>query len=115
MRVLERAPIGDHSNGFWDKVIEVNLSSQFILARELSKNMVRNNYGKIIFTASILSFQGGLFVPSYAASKGGVAQLTKALSNELSEKGINVNAVAPGYIKTDITTPLREDPSELSS
>ena len=107
---LERAPIGDYLDDFWDKVIEVNLSSQFILARELSKNMVKKSYGKIIFTASILSFQGGLFVPSYTASKGGVAQLTKALSNELSEKGINVNAVAPGYIKTDITTSLREDP-----
>ena len=107
---LERTLVEDHSEDFWDKVIEVNLSSQFILARELSKNMVRNGYGKIIFTASILSFQGGLFVPSYTASKGGIAQLTKALSNEFSEKGINVNAVAPGYIKTDITTALRKDP-----
>ena len=107
---LERTSVGDHSDDSWDKVIEVNLSSQFILARELSKNMVKNGYGKIIFTASILSFQGGLFVPSYTASKGGLAQLTKALSNEFSEKGINVNAVAPGYIKTDITTALRKDP-----
>ena len=72
--------------------------------------MVKKSYGKIVFTASILSFQGGLLVPSYAASKGGIAQLTKSLSNELAEKGINVNSVAPGYIETDITTALRHDP-----
>ena len=107
---LQRTPIQNHSDEDWDGIIEVNLSSQFILARELSRNMVKKSYGKIVFTASILSFQGGLLVPSYAASKGGIAQLTKSLSNELAEKGINVNSVAPGYIETDITTALRHDP-----
>ena len=107
---LQRTPIQNHSDEYWDRIIEVNLSSQFILARELSRNMVKKSYGKIVFTASILSFQGGLLVPSYAASKGGIAQLTKSLSNELAEKGINVNSVAPGYIETDITTALRHDP-----
>ena len=111
---LERSNLSDHKDEDWDKVIEVNLTSQFVLARELSKEMVVKNYGKIIFTASVLSFQGGLFVPSYAASKGGVGQLTKALSNELADKGINVNAIAPGYVETDITTALREDPKRAS-
>ncbi len=106
--------LSDHKDEYWDKVIEVNLSSQFVLARELSKEMVAKNYGKIIFTASVLSFQGGLFVPSYAASKGGVGQLTKALSNELADKGINVNAIVPGYVETDITATLREDPKRAS-
>ena len=107
---LVRTPLEDHTDHHWDKIIEINLSSQFILARELSKSMIENGFGKIIFTASILSYQGGLFVPSYASSKGGIAQLTKALSNELAEKGINVNAIAPGYVATDITTALRTDP-----
>ena len=88
---------------------EINLSSQFVLARELSSKMIDRGWGKIIFTASILSHQGGLFVPSYTASKGGIAQLTKALSNELADKGINVNSIAPGYVVTDITTALRQD------
>ena len=72
--------------------------------------MVGNNYRKIIFTASVLSFQGGVFVPSYAASKGGVSQLTKAMANELANKGINVNAIAQGYVETDINSSLRDDP-----
>ncbi len=107
---LIRTPLQDHSDEYWDKIMEVNLSSQFILARELSKAMLKRGKGKIIFTASVLSYQGGLFVPSYASSKGGIAQLTKALSNELAEKGINVNAIAPGYVVTDITKALRTDP-----
>ena len=107
---LVRAPLKDHTDEYWDKIIEINLSSHFILARELSKEMLVRGHGKIVFTASILSYQGGLFVPSYASSKGGIAQLTKALSNELAEKGINVNAIAPGYVVTDITTALRTDP-----
>ena len=106
---LIRTELKEHSDEHWDGILEINLSSQFILARELSRQMVEKGWGKIIFTASILSYQGGLFVPSYTASKGGVAQLTKALSNELADKGINVNSIAPGYVVTDITSALRED------
>ena len=106
---LIRTELKKHSDDHWDRILEINLSSQFILARELSQKMVEKGWGKIIFTASILSYQGGLFVPSYAASKGGIAQLTKALSNELADKGINVNSIAPGYVVTDITSALRED------
>ena len=106
---LIRTELKEHSDDHWDRILEINLSSQFILARELSRQMVKNGWGKIIFTASILSYQGGLFVPSYTASKGGIAQITKALSNELADKGINVNSIAPGYVVTDITSALRED------
>ena len=106
---LIRTELKQHSDEDWDRIIEINLSSQFILARELSSKMVERGWGKIIFTASILSYQGGLFVPSYSASKGGIAQITKALSNELADKGINVNSIAPGYVVTDITSALRED------
>ena len=90
-------------------MLEVNLSSQFVLARELGRAMVERGEGKIIFVASLLSFQGGITVPGYAASKGGVAQLTKALANEWAPHGVNVNAIAPGYIATDNTSQLRED------
>ena len=104
-----RAPAAEHSDEYWDKVLEVNLSSQFVLSRELGREMIKRGSGKIIFTASLLSFQGGINVPSYAASKGGIAQLTMALSNEWAGRGIQVNAIAPGYIATDNTTALRED------
>ena len=106
---LIRTELNEHNDAHWDRIIEINLSSQFVLARELSSKMIERGWGKIIFTASILSHQGGLFVPSYSASKGGIAQLTKALSNELAGKGINVNSIAPGYVVTDITTALRQD------
>ena len=106
---LIRTELNQHSDDHWDRILEINLSSQFVLARELSSKMIERGWGKIIFTASILSHQGGLFVPSYTASKGGIAQLTKALSNELADKGINVNSIAPGYVVTDITTALRQD------
>jgi 2-deoxy-D-gluconate 3-dehydrogenase len=104
-----RNPISDHSDEYWDKVIEVNLSSQFVLTREIGKDMAARGFGKIIFIASLLSFQGGILVPGYAASKGGVKQLTMAFANEWASKGINVNAIAPGYIATDNTKALRED------
>jgi 2-deoxy-D-gluconate 3-dehydrogenase len=104
-----RNPVSEHSDEYWDKVIEVNLSSQFILTRELGKEMVKRGYGKIIFIASLLSFQGGILVPGYAASKGGIKQLTMAFANEWASKGVNVNAIAPGYIATDNTRALRED------
>lgn len=107
---IKRAPAESHSDDYWNEVIEVNLNAQFVLAREFGKDMVKRGSGKIIFTASLLTFFGGITVPSYAASKGGVGQLTKALSNEWAGKGVNVNAIAPGYIKTDNTAPLREDP-----
>lgn len=104
-----RAPAAEHSDEYWDKVIEVNLNAQFILSREIGKSMVERNSGKIIFTASLLTFQGGITVPGYAASKGAVGQLVMALSNEWAAHGVNVNAIAPGYIATDNTAALRED------
>ncbi len=104
-----RTPAEEHTDEYWDKVIEVNLNAQFVLAREFGKLMLERGKGKIIFTASLLTFQGGITVPSYAASKGGVGQLTKALANEWAGKGVNVNAIAPGYIATDITAALRAD------
>ena len=88
-------------------MIEVNLNAQFVLAREIGKRMLERGQGKIIFIASLLSFQGGITIPGYAASKGGIAQLTMALSNEWAGKGVNVNAIAPGYIETDNTAALR--------
>ncbi len=106
---IERRPAAEHSDDLWDRVLEVNLSSQFVLARELGRAMVERGEGKIIFVASLLSFQGGVTVPGYAASKGGVGQLTKALANEWAPHGVNVNAIAPGYIATDNTRQLRED------
>jgi 2-deoxy-D-gluconate 3-dehydrogenase len=105
-----RQPAAEHTNAYWDQVIEINLSAQFILSREIGKHMVQRGSGKIIFTASLLTFQGGITVPGYAASKGGVGQLTKALANEWASKGVNVNAIAPGYIATDNTEALRKDP-----
>jgi 2-deoxy-D-gluconate 3-dehydrogenase len=105
-----RKPAAEHPDEYWDKIIEVNLNAQFVLAREFGKDMLARGEGKIIFTASLLSFQGGITVPGYAASKGGVAQLAKALANEWAGKGVNVNAIAPGYIATDVTTALRADP-----
>ena len=110
-----RNPAAEHSDEFWDEVLEVNLSSQFILSREIGSAMLAQGSGKIIFTASLLSFQGGINVPGYAASKGGIARLTMALANEWAGKGINVNAIAPGYISTDNTAALREDKERSSS
>jgi 2-deoxy-D-gluconate 3-dehydrogenase len=104
-----RQPAAEHSDEYWDKVIEVNLSAQFVLSREIGKEMVARGSGKIIFTASLLTFQGGITVPGYAASKGGIGQLTMALANEWAGKGVNVNAIAPGYISTDNTEALRND------
>ena len=110
-----RNPAAIHSDEFWDEVLEVNLNSQFILSREIGKRMIEQGAGKIIFTASLLSFQGGINVPGYAASKGGIARLTMALANEWAGKGINVNAIAPGYISTDNTEALRNDPERANS
>ncbi|MEH6405692.1 MAG: SDR family NAD(P)-dependent oxidoreductase [Leeuwenhoekiella sp.] len=110
-----RAPAAEHSDEYWDKVIEVNQNAQFILSRELGKEMIKRGSGKIIFTASLLTFQGGITVPGYAASKGAIGQLTMALSNEWASKGVQVNAIAPGYIATDNTEALRDDPDRSAS
>ena len=105
-----RAPAANHSDEYWNKVIAVNLNAQFILTREIGAEMLKRKSGKIIFTASLLSFQGGITVPGYAASKGAIASLVKAFANEWASQGINVNAIAPGYIATDNTEALRNDP-----
>jgi 2-deoxy-D-gluconate 3-dehydrogenase len=106
---IMRAPAAEHSDEYWDKVLTINLDSQFILAREMGKHMLNRGSGKIIFTCSLLSFQGGITVPGYAASKGALSSLIKALSNEWASKGVNVNGIAPGYIATDNTEALRND------
>ena len=110
-----RKPIAEHPDEYWDEVIAVNQTAPFILAREIGKEMLKREQGKIIFTASLLSFQGGITVPGYAASKGAVAQLTKAFANEWAAKGVNVNAIVPGYISTDNTTALRADENRSRS
>lgn len=112
---IERKPAAEHPDEMWDRVIEVNLSSQFVLAREIGRGMVMRKSGKIIFTASLLTFQGGITVPGYSASKGGIGQLTKALANEWAPHGVNVNAIAPGYIATDNTQALQDDPIRSKS
>lgn len=107
---IRRAPAADHPTAFWDEVIQVNLTAQFTLTRALARPMLARGRGKILFTASLLSFQGGVNVPGYAAAKSGVAGLTRALANEWAPRGVNVNAIAPGYIATDNTRALRDDP-----
>lgn len=107
---IKRKPAAEHPDDWWDEVLDVNLRAPFVLARELGKGMLARGRGKIVFTASLLSFQGGITVPGYAASKGGIARLTMALANEWAGKGVNVNAIAPGYIATDNTSALRADP-----
>lgn len=112
---IMRAPAAEHSDEYWDRVITINLDSQFILAREIGRDMIARGSGKIIFTASLLTFQGGINVPGYAASKGAIGSLVKALANEWAGKGVNVNAIAPGYIATDNTEALRNDPERSTS
>jgi 2-deoxy-D-gluconate 3-dehydrogenase len=110
-----RKPAAEHPDEMWDKVIEVNQNAQFILTREFGKDMVARGSGKIVFTASLLTFQGGITVPGYAASKGAIGQMTMAFANEWASKGVNVNAIAPGYISTDNTEALRNDPERAES
>lgn len=112
---IMRAPAAEHPDEYWDRVIDINLNAQFVLAREIGRQMLENGSGKIIFTASLLSFQGGINVPGYAASKGAIASLIKALANEWASKGVNVNGIAPGYIATDNTEALRNDPARSKS
>jgi 2-deoxy-D-gluconate 3-dehydrogenase len=108
---IRRAPAAEYPQDYWDEIIATNLSAVFRLSQLAAQNMMhRGARGKIVNIASLLSFQGGILVPAYAAAKGGVAQLTKALANEWAEKGINVNAIAPGYMATDNTVALRDDP-----
>lgn len=107
---IKRKPAAEHPDDYWFEVIDVNLNAQFLLSRDIGARMIERGRGKIIFTASLLTFQGGVTVPGYAASKGGIGQLTKALANEWAGRGVNVNAIAPGYIATDNTEALRDDP-----
>jgi 2-deoxy-D-gluconate 3-dehydrogenase len=113
---IRRTPAAEHPEEMWDEVIETNLSAQFLLTQAVGRGMIaRGKGGKIIFTASLLTFQGGINVPGYAASKGGVGQLVMAFANEWASKGINVNAIAPGYIATDNTEALRNDPERSAA
>lgn len=105
-----RSPAVDFADEDWDFLLELNLTSQFILAREIGRMMVERGRGKVIFTASLLTFQGGITVPAYAASKGGIGSLVKALSNEWAGRGVQVNGLAPGYIATDNTQALQDNP-----
>ncbi len=104
-----RKPVAEHPDEYWDTIIDINLNAQFILTREIGKRMVEQGSGKIVFTASLLSFQGGINVPGYAASKGAIASLLKAFANEWARSGVTVNGIAPGYIATDNTALLRAD------
>lgn len=106
---IKRAPAVEFPQEYWDEVIAVNLSSVFRLTQRAGQHMLENGGGKIINIASLLSFQGGVFVPSYAAAKSGVAAITKSFANEWASKGVNVNAIAPGYMATDNTSALRSD------
>lgn len=108
---IRRSPATDYSEEDWATVIQVNLSSVFRTAQLAGRHMIERGGGKILNVASLLSFQGGITVPAYAASKGGVAQLTKALANEWAAKNINVNAIAPGYMRTENTKALQQDPT----
>ncbi len=107
---IRRAPAAETSDEDWLAVIDVNLGAVFRMCRAAGRHMIARGRGKIVNVASLLAFQGGILVPAYAASKGGVAQLTKALANEWAGKGVNVNAIAPGYVRTDNTAPLQKDP-----
>ena len=107
---IARMPAAEHPDELWDRVLEVNLTAQFVLTREIGKRMLADGGGKIVFIASLLSFQGGINVPGYAASKSGIAGLTRALANEWAARGVNVNAIAPGYVRTDNTQALQDDP-----
>ncbi|HZQ81437.1 MAG TPA: SDR family oxidoreductase [Gaiellaceae bacterium] len=112
---IERAPAAEHGDELWDRVLAVNLTAQFVLTRELGRDMLERGRGKVVFVASLLSFQGGINIPGYTAAKSGVAGLTKALANEWAAGGVNVNAVAPGYVRTDNTQALRDDPERYAA
>jgi 2-dehydro-3-deoxy-D-gluconate 5-dehydrogenase len=113
--MILRKPVAEHPDEWYDKVIAVNQTAQFILTREFGKDMLERGNGKIVFTCSLLSFQGGINVPGYTSSKSAVAGLVKAFANEWAGRGINVNGIAPGYIATNNTKALREDPVRSKS
>ncbi|MDF2714604.1 MAG: 2-deoxy-D-gluconate 3-dehydrogenase [Paenibacillus sp.] len=107
--IIRRTPAADHAASDWHDVIDLNLNSVFFLCQLVGREMIKNGGGKIINIASMLTFQGGINVPGYAASKHAIAGITKALANEWASKGVNVNAIAPGYMVTDNTAQLRAD------
>jgi 2-deoxy-D-gluconate 3-dehydrogenase len=107
---IHRAAAVDHDDDAWQMILDVNLTAPFVLSRAIGRTMIERGRGKIIFTASLLSFQGGILVPSYTASKSALAGLIRALANEWSARGVQVNGIAPGYIATDNTAALRSDP-----
>ncbi|HTP07941.1 MAG TPA: 2-dehydro-3-deoxy-D-gluconate 5-dehydrogenase KduD [Anaerolineae bacterium] len=113
--IIRRAPALDFSESDWDEVLQINLKVVFFLSQAVGRTMISNGGGKIINVASMLSYQGGIIVPSYTASKSAVAGVTRALANEWSRHGINVNAIAPGYMATDNTAALRADPDRSSA
>lgn len=112
---IMRKPVAEHPDEYWDAIIDINLNAQFILTREIGKRMVEQKRGKIVFTCSLLSFQGGINVPGYAASKGAIASVLKSFANEWAQYGITVNGIAPGYIATDNTQQLRDDPERSAA
>ena len=112
---IMRKPAAEHPDEYWDKIIDINLNSQFIITREIGKRMLEQKSGKIVFTCSLLTFQGGINVPGYAARKGALSSLLKAFANEWAQHGITVNGVAPGYIATANTEQLRADPERSAS
>ena len=112
--IIRRAPAAEHSEDDWNAVIETNLTSVYRLTQHAGRHMLAKGYGKIINIASLLTFQGGIHVPSYAAAKGGVGQLTKAFANEWASKGVNVNAIAPGYMASDNTEALQNNPERAA-
>ncbi|SHL77852.1 2-dehydro-3-deoxy-D-gluconate 5-dehydrogenase KduD [Hymenobacter psychrotolerans] len=112
---IQRAPAAEHADELWDNVLAINLDAPFRIARAIGGRMLAQGSGKIIFTASLLTFQGGINVPGYAASKGAIGSVVKALANEWGGRGVNVNAIAPGYIATDNTEALRQDPERSQS
>ena len=113
--IIRRAPLLEHPSSDWDDVLAVNLDAVFHLSQAAAKRYVAQGGGKIINIASMLSFQGGILVPGYAASKHAVAGLTKSFANELASRGVNVNAIAPGYMATDNTAPIRSDEAREKS
>ena len=113
--IIRRTPAIDYSEKDWDDVMAINSKTVFFFCQAAAKDMMKRKYGKIINISSLLAFQGGILVPSYAASKGAVAQVTKSLANEWASRGITVNAIAPGYMATNNTKPLREDAARAKS